>query len=411
MNDTNYWFYVYPNIYVEQVHREKMMLYNTDTGAVLHSANLVFNDWVREVHIAENLGVISVSEEAVETCDKELLEDAIKKKLVNLQPIASHPLKPVNFLPILNLQKDIENIDDEATELMGDDIISYLSELNIFLSLDDGLLEEWDLILRQLLFPIRGSIGQCKQLDPFIIELLLRDSQYSIMQHVNFVGGNLAQYSYWGKLRNILSSFPQYNYHLWFAYTELEQITGLYASDFFYDIIIVPCFIDDMEEVKDRIMHLSIRPEKVTLHVYVTSEEEYVASVFPDNYSVCIRPLYTGHNLDFFKKNVFLKEEDILGSVIGMRKIFCNQKLNSTFFGVLNVYPDGSVRATNDTAVLGNLCQDDIKSIVYRELSANTAWRQIRNSTICDACCYQYLCPPPGIYERILERDNLCDLI
>lgn len=97
MNDTNYWFYVYPNIYVKQVHREKMMLYNTDTGAVLHSANLVFNDWVREVHIAENLGVISVSEEAVETCDKELLEDAIKKKLVNLQPIASHPLKPVNF--------------------------------------------------------------------------------------------------------------------------------------------------------------------------------------------------------------------------------------------------------------------------------------------------------------------------
>ncbi len=190
---------------------------------------------------------------------------------------------------------------------MGDDIISYLSELNIFLSLDDGLLEEWDLILRQLLFPIRGSIGQCKQLDPFIIELLLRDSQYSIMQHVNFVGGNLAQYSYWGKLRNILSSFPQYNYHLWFAYTELEQITGLYASDFFYDIIIVPCFIDDMEEVKDRIMHLSIRPEKVTLHVYVTSEEEYVASVFPDNYSVCIRPLYTGHNLDFFKKECFLE--------------------------------------------------------------------------------------------------------
>ncbi len=47
MNDTNYWFYVYPNIYVKQVHREKMMLYNTDTGAVLHSANLVFNDWVR----------------------------------------------------------------------------------------------------------------------------------------------------------------------------------------------------------------------------------------------------------------------------------------------------------------------------------------------------------------------------
>ncbi len=410
MNNTDYWFYVYPNIYVKQIHREKVMLYNTDTGTVLHSANLVFNDWVRDVHIAENLGVIAVSEEALKTCDNELLEDAIKKKIVNLQVVASHPLKPVNFLPVLNLQKDIENIDDEAAELMGDDVISYLSELNIFLSLDDGLPEEWDLVSRQLLFPIRGSIGQRRQLDPFIIEQLLRDSQCSIMQHVNFVGGNLSQYSCWGKLGNILSSFPQYNYHLWFAYTELEQITGLYATDFFYDIIVVPSFIDDMEELKDRIMHLSIQPERITLHMYVTSEEEYAASAFPENYSVCIRPLYTGHNIDFFKKNVFLKEEDILGSVTSMRKIFCNQKLNSAFFGILNVYPDASVRATNDTAVLGNLYQDDIRNIIYRELLTNTAWRRIRNSTICDACCYQYLCPPPGIYERILERDNLCEL-
>lgn len=410
MNNNKFWFYVYPNIYVVQK-ENKTMLYNTDTGNILYSNDPILNKWIAEVYISRNMGVISLTEDVIKNCNNELLKEALEKKMVNLQPVASHPLKPVNFLPILNLQKDFEDIkNDHSTELMGDDIISYLSELNIFLLTDGSNSPKWNIVSHQLLFP-DSTDYHGKQLEYSVIEHLLSESKYSIMKEINFIGGDLKHYRSWEKLANVPNLFPQFRFHLWFTSEHISSIQDISVTGFYYDIIILQSEEKELKRLQKEISSLSIPHDKVMLHHYATSKEicEKFDTIFA-KYQTETLPLYDGNNIEFFKECVYLEEDDILSTPINMRMIFCNQKVNSNFFGTLNVYPDGSIKATTDTTVLGNLHEKNIKEIIYKELVTNTAWRHIRKNEVCDKCFYQFLCPPPGPYEKALGLNNLCHI-
>lgn len=77
-------------------------------------------------------------------------------------------------------------------------------------------------------------------------------------------------------------------------------------------------------------------------------------------------------NLDFISQNVFLDEKEILSEKIEMRTIFCNQKLNSNFFGSLSVFPDGSVKVNTNTPVIGKFPDNSLLELIYKELTSNT---------------------------------------
>jgi hypothetical protein len=121
-----------------------------------------------------------------------------------------------------------------------------------------------------------------------------------------------------------------------------------------------------------------------------------------------ITPIYTGSNISFFETNVYLTKKDILAMPIPHRIIFCNQKLNSNFFGKLYILSDGTVKANMNTDVLGNIDENSLLKIIEIELNKNTAWRKIRNSKPCNDCLYQYLCPPPSNYETVIGKSYLC---
>lgn len=121
-------------------------------------------------------------------------------------------------------------------------------------------------------------------------------------------------------------------------------------------------------------------------------------------------PIYTGDNLPFFEEYIYLSEDDIFSEPIEMRRVFCNQKLNSNDFGALTVLPTGECRVSMNTPALGNLLQSSLLEILYKELTTNTAWRKTRNSGKCQKCFFQYLCPPLSSYEQVIGREDLCRL-
>lgn len=91
-----------------------------------------------------------------------------------------------------------------------------------------------------------------------------------------------------------------------------------------------------------------------------------------------------------------------------MREIFRNKKLNANDFGTFIIFPDGSVKANINTKILGNINEISILELIYRELLENTAWRVVRNNMMCNNCLYQFLCPPPSNYEKVIGIPNLC---
>ena len=108
------------------------------------------------------------------------------------------------------------------------------------------------------------------------------------------------------------------------------------------------------------------------------------------------------NNLDFFRKNIFLSEEEILSQKLTKQDIFRHQALNVNQFGVFFVFPDGTIHPAADAPAIGTL-SDTVHRTIVRELEENHAWRQTRRQMEpCKGCLYKDLCPSPSVYERAL---------
>ena len=107
------------------------------------------------------------------------------------------------------------------------------------------------------------------------------------------------------------------------------------------------------------------------------------------------------NNLEFFRNNVFLSEEEILSQKLTKKEIFRHQALNVNQFGTLYVFPDGTIHPAADAPAIGTL-EDPVHQTIVRELVENHAWRQTRQlMEPCKNCLYHDLCPSPSVYERI----------
>ncbi len=122
-----------------------------------------------------------------------------------------------------------------------------------------------------------------------------------------------------------------------------------------------------------------------------------------------ILPVYTGQNLLFFENYVYTTQEDIDSISLSKREIFAHQALNTHFFGTLTIFPDGSVYSDTTQDSIGTI-NESLYAMVYREMIEGNTWLRTREYSPCNACIYQYLCPSPTIYEKVIGRANLCHI-
>ena len=78
-------------------------------------------------------------------------------------------------------------------------------------------------------------------------------------------------------------------------------------------------------------------------------------------------------------------------------------------FGKLTVMPDGTVYANVNASPLGTI-DDSLYSLVYKEFMEGKSWFKVRDEAPCIDCVYQWLCPSPSNYEKVVGRPNLCHI-
>lgn len=120
-------------------------------------------------------------------------------------------------------------------------------------------------------------------------------------------------------------------------------------------------------------------------------------------------PIYNGRNLDFFKKNVFLNEDDICNEPLSMQSIFRRQTLNEFYFGNVTIMFNGDVYNNINNDCIGNIfCHSLLQLLLNNGKSHN--WFLTRDKiTPCNKCIYCFLCPPISNYEFVINRFNLCN--
>jgi pseudo-rSAM protein len=146
----------------------------------------------------------------------------------------------------------------------------------------------------------------------------------------------------------------------------------------------------------------------------ISSEEELIsAEKLVETYVISrytFVPVYTGDNDDFFERNIFLSEEDILLHPVSMREIFIHQTLNIESFGKLAILASGSVYSNLFSPEIGTIQEHSLLEILYKELDSVGHWLKVRTCALCENCRYQWLCPLPTNYEQLLHKNNLCQI-
>ncbi|MFC2155443.1 hypothetical protein ACFLRB_03000 [Acidobacteriota bacterium] len=137
--------------------------------------------------------------------------------------------------------------------------------------------------------------------------------------------------------------------------------------------------------------------------------QELITGFNIENFS--FQPFYTGRNLQFFRKYVFLKKRAVLEAKPTADEILIRAIINPINFGRISILPDGSVYANVNADKLGRLGKDSLYKMLCKEMEKGSSWRRTRKKVKpCKDCLYELLCPPLSNYEYAIGRNNLCHI-
>lgn len=413
ISQSTYWFYIHSDVYVNHdMKTNKILLYDTTTGRYLESENMDCLKLIQELHEPKNLGVVELSRYYIDNKECEnFIDEIISTGLGKLDEIKDNIPKPMVLLPILKIADDLSE-NDYSDESVGlNNLISYLSEISIYLGSDCKqnckVCNHAYKQMRACFKPNSDTV-----LSTEIIEKIIQQSRNSNVKDINILGGDIFEYPYWNELISITEKH-QYAYHFWVNYlniTNSDPFKGFSNIAYIKHILITfPINEAQFEFV------VSNNKKETKYYFLVTNKNEYQLSMeLIDKWEIesyQITPIYINTNEEFFKDYVFLDKPDIFSSTLEMRQIFCNQKLNSNNFGVLSFLSDGTVKSNMNTESLGNIYYNSILELIDKEIRLNTSWRKIRDTGRCSDCLYQFLCPPISNYELLMKRNSLCNNI
>lgn len=406
METKDYWFALKSHVYVE--HKEnKMLLYDTQSGNRIETTFKKAISLINGLYLPENLGVICINKEMLNPTETTFIQEVLDKDMGDLTDVEQMLQKPVRLVPILNLQKDIDKFAERENiaAFLGKDVSKYLQEVNIYLN-DTCQLSCKSCKDYYKQFHCCSTTDRKNELSLELLNGIIEQLRYLPIGIINLSGGNIYQYKFLKELANM--PIPQDKVHCYIHYKN-------YRSHEFIDLLKLEILVNFPvdESVLQQTQNL-VNTERAKWHFLIETEQQYhemerlISKLQIEKQD--IHPFFTGQNLDFFEDNIFLNKEDIFFKTFQMREIFRNQKLNSNYFGTLHILPNGTVKANMNTTSLGNIQIDEILNIAYKELIENTAWRVIRDMQPCCDCIYQFICPPPSDYERVIKRCNLCEI-
>ncbi|MDR2010349.1 MAG: TIGR04150 pseudo-rSAM protein [Bacteroidales bacterium] len=380
---SQYWFTIEPYVYVS-VGKNAALLYNTLDGNTIPVKQQKIRKLIGDLYRKDNCGVILLTGNHIDDKDMQsFIIDLRNKFMGDIIDTSLSSGKPVQLMPKLNLQTDIKRLKQDEFRSTGEHIMQYLQETTVHF--DNKI----------------NADTYCKFL-----------SQIPRWNKLRLV--NLWDY----EQRNTLMNFLILSSVMTVIITPYDKITVQNLSLINIDIFKLHIIIDfpaDMQQLHEAWTVLSGQKCPAQFVFKIASDKDYEQSeIIIDQYNIKdykLEPVYTGNNLSFFEKNIFLTEEDILSEPLSMREIFARQALNTFDFGKIHVMSNGDVHANLNQPVLGNINTHNIQEIVYKEMNEGKSWLRIRDQKPCTDCIYQYLCPSPSNYEIAIGKPNLCHVV
>jgi len=412
LSTKNYWLYLEPYIHLS-IKDNEILLYNTLSQKHLFYTKEKIKKIIDELIIPENLFCIYFK--GTDLCDPEIYEFVKNLRALfmgDIIDVSYSKSKPIQFVPKLNNQNNIEILKSDRNRSLGEQVMTYLNEITIQVNNKCDLsCTHCSQLYRQTLFCSKNN--SCDEIEIENIEKIVNELQGSGLQKINIVGGDVFLYNNYQKLIVLLnkSFFSCSIYvHIHNLFKNINLLSGMVYIDLIEFSILVNSidYLQEIEAVHSRLTSLNIKHD-FTFTIINEKEfkqiDEFISTNNFSNYNYI--PIYTLKDFGFFKANSFLSKADILSNVVTQKDIHRNMQINTNDFGKLFITADGEVYANLHFPALGCI-KDKFRGLVYKEMDEGNSWRRIRDMKPCCNCVYQWLCPSPSNYELAIGKPNLC---
>ena len=374
--NNKFWLIMEPYVYANMA-RDRILLYNTLDGNRIESSQPIVAKLLRKLFRENNVGVIEINDiQLKESSVRYFVEELRDKYMGDLIEASLLDKKPVQMLPYINFP------------------IWSREKCNF------NFLENWLQALKEITIHVDSKTDI----------LLLISYLKTIPDNVSIVIIDSLDNEF---SRNSLFDFLNQNFKsntLVRSYSNLFLLSKDYSCNFSYQVMID--FPVNKSRFKEGFDSLKSWSGIVNYIFNIRSDSEYFEAeelINTHNISTFqIVPVYTGSNLEFFKKNVFLTHDDIFSELISMKTLFRRRTLNENDFGKLQIFSNGDIYANPFFPVLGNISTHSILDIVRKEIKNGQSWLRVRNQGACYSCIYRDLCPSPSDYELSIGYPNLC---
>ena len=410
----NYWFALDEETFISTV-EDKGLLYNSATYKYLkfnHTGKI--KACIDQFLDLENLYCIKINQNDLKDAElNKFVKAVVLKKMGLCTPVSVEASKPIALAPILNLQKDIERSESLDYHYTGQGIVNNLLEITLFVNGEcNQHCPKCLYMYKQIPFCTKSK----KAINYDKLCSFLDKIPSGYLDKINICGGNIFEYEMIHQLFEKLdrSKSEKTVFCSYLNVSQEQPLLKWFLSELFHLQILVYFPVVDQDQLIE-CFNLNQQNQYYLSYLFVvTSLSEYEASIsFVEKYQLSqyeIKPYYNGKNMEFFRDNIFITENDIFQSRLNKRQVFAIQKLNTNFFGKLTIFSEQNVYANINHPAIGAL-DDSIYELLFKEMTQGISWRNTRYQAIpCKDCIYKLLCPSLSNYEIAIGQSNLCHL-
>ncbi len=412
-----YWLYIDSYVHIS-IRGGRVLLYNSYNGQILEYDDREIINLVRRLLVSRNLRVIGLSRGQLQhPLIASFAEDLRRSFMGDLIDRNDSMGKPIQMPPIVKIQKDVKYLKGEKVRSVGEDLVSYLSELSIYLN--DDCNQGCSVCPNAYKQFLCCTVGKSKQKGLPVEQVIgfLNRMKGSSLSRLNLLGGDPFAYHGLEDLAAVLKQLRIPEMIIYAHYRNLAQST------------VAPRIMESLKSLGIRFripVTFPIHKPSLARALDLTGEMGKMLFIIQDEaqfneaeqlcelYSLeepLFQPLYNGKNLELFEQNIYIEREDIMEARPGMREIYSRQAVNPLDFGRLTILSNGSVYANVNASRLGKLGKDSGYDILFKEMERGKSWRRLRSRVApCKGCNYQLLCPPLSNYNYALGKADLCTI-
>lgn len=405
-SNSSSWLVLRKSLFVDFIREDLVSIYDTESHTSMLSHDTNFVDFINTFFIPENLGCIK-RENAIES------EDFEKAKSLGYIYIIESKKHPINLLPILNLQSDLQRDGNirQRINLLGSKL-ALISGIRIELSpMIPTASELYNAAERRaainqycLNTTLNHNYSGIDNLSVIIQQLSL--TSVSVIDL--YCNRDILINNY--KLQAILGVIPSYislNIHL--MLDEYYSFKNEFDSSFKFDEKHQLKLYADRYSSNEAIIKCLHSSSKISFFTYSEEDLSIVAAINSEYIDIC--PVVLKDNIDWIESCVSVSQYSIAKAKHSFNSLFRNMKLNANFFGIIDIDSTGCVRPHGSQVILARLSDKNFSliNVVINELEQNNSWRTTRNyHNSCSQCGLRFLCPPVSYVELNNLLDRIC---